>query len=678
MNRLTNQNSPYLRQHANNPVAWYPWSEEALQLSLDQNKPILLSIGYAACHWCHVMAHESFEDPDTAAIMNTNFVNIKVDREERPDLDSIYMQAVVSITGQGGWPLTVFLTPDCEPFYGGTYFPPAPRYGMPSFKQVLAAVNDAWFNRRDEIIRTASELTNRISQSYIFQGQEIDIKPELLITATSSLAGVFDPHEGGFGGAPKFPPSMTIEFLLREHLRTGNQHALIMAELTLTKMAYGGIYDQIGGGFARYSTDNQWLVPHFEKMLYDNAQLGRVYLHAWQVTRNPLYKRISEETLDFVMCEMTDEEGGFYSSQDADSQGIEGKFYVWKPEEVKAVLDNSAQLVMEYYNIIEQGNWEGVNILHVIQDPESFALSKNITLNELNDLISQAKKRLYIARGERIRPGLDDKVLTAWNGLMLATFAEAGRVLQRKDYVNVAIRNAQFLYQNLRSDNGRLYRTWITGSQAKYNAYLEDYVYLSEGLLTLYQTTFDPLWFSWAEELVEHILEHFSDDIGGGFFDTSDDHEKLIHRPKDLQDNVTPSGNALGAHILLKLALFTGKSKYWELATSSISSMVDAMRKHPNAFAQWLSSASFMLSDPREVAIIGNVEDTHTQALLSVLDTTYRPNLVVAAGDEDNGEIVPLLADRPRIGAKSTTYVCKQFVCQQPVNEPHELLKLLS
>jgi len=668
LNRLTNQNSPYLRQHANNPVAWYPWSEEALQLSLDQNKPILLSIGYAACHWCHVMAHESFEDPDTAAIMNTNFVNIKVDREERPDLDSIYMQAVVSITGQGGWPLTVFLTPDCEPFYGGTYFPPAPRYGMPSFKQVLAAVNDAWFNRRDEIIRTASELTNRISQSYIFQGQEIDIKPELLITATSSLAGVFDPHEGGFGGAPKFPPSMTIEFLLREHLRTGNQHALIMAELTLTKMAYGGIYDQIGGGFARYSTDNQWLVPHFEKMLYDNAQLGRVYLHAWQVTRNPLYKRISEETLDFVMCEMTDEEGGFYSSQDADSQGIEGKFYVWKPEEVKAVLDNSAQLVMEYYNIIEQGNWEGVNILHVIQDPESFALSKNITLNELNDLISQAKKRLYIARGERIRPGLDDKVLTAWNGLMLATFAEAGRVLQRKDYVNVAIRNAQFLYQNLRSDNGRLYRTWITGSQAKYNAYLEDYVYLSEGLLTLYQTTFDPLWFSWAEELVEHILEHFSDDIGGGFFDTSDDHEKLIHRPKDLQDNVTPSGNALGAHILLKLALFTGKSKYWELATSSISSMVDAMRKHPNAFAQWLSSASFMLSDPREVAIIGNVEDTHTQALLSVLDTTYRPNLVVAAGDEDNGEIVPLLADRPRIGAKSTTYVCKQFVCQQPVN----------
>jgi len=394
LNRLTNQNSPYLRQHAENPVDWYPWSEEALQLSLDKNKPILLSIGYAACHWCHVMAHESFEDPATAAIMNANFVNIKVDREERPDLDSIYMQAVVSITGQGGWPLTVFLTPNGEPFYGGTYFPPVPRYGMPSFRQVLAAVIDAWINRQDEIKRTANELTNRIRQNYILQGEEDDIHPGLLVAATSSLTSVFDAQEGGFGSAPKFPPSMTIEFLLREYIRTKNPQALNMAELTLKKMAYGGIYDQIGGGFARYSTDSIWLVPHFEKMLYDNAQLGRVYLHAWQVTKNPLYKRITEETLDFIIQELTDEEGGFYSSQDADSEGVEGKYYVWNADEVKAVLGNESQLVMEYYDITDQGNWEGVNILHVKQDPELFALSHNLTEQELYNLLAQSRQRL--------------------------------------------------------------------------------------------------------------------------------------------------------------------------------------------------------------------------------------------------------------------------------------------
>ncbi|MFQ5421702.1 MAG: thioredoxin domain-containing protein, partial [Anaerolineae bacterium] len=471
-NHLEHETSPYLLQHVDNPVDWYPWGEAALALAQAQGKPILLSIGYAACHWCHVMAHESFEDEATAVFMNDHFVNIKVDREERPDLDAIYMNAVVAMTGQGGWPMTVFLTPDGRPFYGGTYFPPQPRFNMPGFMQVLAAVADAWQNRRGQIEDSVAELTNHLTRTAVLTGRGRPLDDELLQTAQANVAQSFDEARGGFGGAPKFPPSMTLEFLLRLHLLKGDEHALFMAERTLQKMAHGGMYDQLGGGFARYSTDVDWLVPHFEKMLYDNALLSRVYLHAWQITGNPLYRRVVEETLDFVARAMRHESGGFYSSYDADSEGEEGKFYVWSAAEVREILGEEAELFMSVYDVSEMGNWEGKNILHIADEAaEAEQVAK----------LAAARQKLLVARNERVWPGLDDKTLTAWNGLMLAAFAEAGRVLERPDFTAVATQNAQFLHEHLRGADGRLLRTWKSGHAAKYNAYLEDYAFLADG-----------------------------------------------------------------------------------------------------------------------------------------------------------------------------------------------------
>jgi uncharacterized protein YyaL (SSP411 family) len=517
-NRLIHETSPYLRQHADNPVEWYPWGEEALRQAREQDKPILLSIGYAACHWCHVMAHESFEDPDTAALMNEHFINVKVDREERPDLDSIYMSAVVAMTGQGGWPMTVILTPDGRPFYSGTYFPPTPRYGMPSFTQVLEGISNAWQTRRDEVEESAGNIAGHLSQTAVLGGQASPLDSDVFDQALNVLLRSFDAKLGGFGSAPKFPPSMTLEFLLRMHLQRGDTMALHMAEQTLKMMAYGGMYDQVGGGFARYSTDAEWLVPHFEKMLYDNALLARVYLHAYQITSKPLYKRIAEETLDFVIRELrhessdSSESGGFYSSYDADSEGEEGKFYVWSAAEIRDILGDEADLFMRYYDVTEGGNWEGHNILRITADLETVAQEMGIDAEAANRQLLAARQKLYDARAQRIWPGLDDKVLTAWNGLMLAAFAEAGRVLGRPDYTTIAIQNAQFLHTHLRRENGRLLRTWKAGSEAKYNAYLEDYAYLADGLLALYQTTFDPRWFAWAQELAEVMLAHFRDE----------------------------------------------------------------------------------------------------------------------------------------------------------------------
>jgi uncharacterized protein YyaL (SSP411 family) len=507
-NHLANETSPYLLQHVDNPVDWYPWGEEALLLAKEQDKPLLLSIGYAACHWCHVMAHESFEDEETAALMNQYFVNIKVDREERPDLDSIYMDAVVSLTGHGGWPMTVALTPDGEPFYGGTYFPREPRHGLPGFKQVLLALADAWQNRRAEVEKGALQITEHISRKYQLDGDGRTLGADLLEGAVRTISKRFDPGEGGFGSAPKFPQPMTIEFLLQEDLRKGDKFALHMAEHTLRKMAYGGMYDQLGGGFARYATDERWLVPHFEKMLYDNAQLARVYLHAWQVTGEELYKRIVEETLDYVLLEMQHQDGGFYSSQDADSEGVEGKFYVWTPGEIRDALGDDAELFMRYYDVSEGGNWEGVNILNMKHEPIQVAESFQMDEDELSQRIAAARKTLYAVRARRVWPGLDDKVLTSWNGLMLAAFAEAGRALGRADYTAAATRNAEFLYRTMRTGDGRLLRTWKAG-EAKYNAFLEDHANLAEGLLALYQNTFDLRWFRWAVEVAEIILAHF-------------------------------------------------------------------------------------------------------------------------------------------------------------------------
>lgn len=673
-NQLVHETSPYLLQHADNPVDWHPWGEEALRLAREQDKPILLSIGYAACHWCHVMAHESFEDEETAVYMNEHFINIKVDREERPDLDAIYMSAVVALTGQGGWPMTVVLTPEGKPFFGGTYFPPVSRYNMPSFRQVLASIIQAWQIRRADIEQNAGEIANHLSRELVLAGDEA-LTPALLDRAVQQISQTFDKERGGFSGAPKFPPSMTLEFLLRKHLLDGDKEARHMAEVTLKKMAYGGMYDQLGGGFARYATDVNWLAPHFEKMLYDNALLARVYLHAWQVTGNPLYRRITEETLDFVARELRHGDGGFYSSYDADSEGEEGKFYVWQPAEIRQVLGEDADLFMQYYDVSERGNWEGKNILNLPHEPEEVAQLAGMDLAEMEARLTVARRKLLEVRAQRVWPGLDDKVLTAWNGLMLAAFAEAGRDLERPDYTAVATRNAQFLYETMRTDEGRLLRTWKAGADARYNGYLEDYAYLADGLLALYQTTFDDQWFSWAQELAEAMLAHFADEAHGGFYDTSDDHEELFHRPKDVQDNAIPSANAMAAHVLLKLSLYTGRGDYWDKAQNAISGLYGALAQHPTGFAHWLCAAAFILGEPREVAIVGDHGLKDTEALVDTVFAEYRPNLVVAVGG--SGKTVPLLAGRKLVDGKATAYVCRRFVCQQPVTEPAALANQL-
>ncbi len=674
-NQLIHETSPYLRQHADNPVDWYPWGEEALQKAQAEDKPILLSIGYAACHWCHVMAHESFEDPATAVYMNEHFVNIKVDREERPDLDQIYMQAVVAMTGQGGWPMTVFLTPDGRPFYGGTYYPPVPRHGMPSFMQVMEAVSDAWQNRRDSLDEQAGKLSDHLQRTIPLGQVGGTLEKEMLGQATAVLFNNFDQAEGGFGGAPKFPPSMTLEFLLRQYLQSDEAMALYMVEHTLEKMADGGMYDQIGGGFARYATDAHWLVPHFEKMLYDNALLTRVYLHAFQVTGKPLYRRIVEETLDFVARELRHPAGGFYSSYDADSEGVEGKFYVWSAAEIETVLGEDAPVFMAYYGVTEQGNWEGHNILHLPRSPQETAVSLNIPLAELEAKMSGLRQKLYDVRARRVWPGLDDKVLTSWNGLMLAAFAEAGRALNRPDYTEIARQNAAFLQETMGRGDGRLYHTWKDGAAARHNGYLEDYAYLADGLLALYQTTFEPRWFVWARQLADTMLAHFRDEADGGFFDTADDHESLLYRPKELQDNATPSGNSMAAGVLLRLALYTGEMAYWDVVETAVAALKEPMLQHPSAFAQWLTDAAFILGEPQEVAIVGDPDAADTAVLLDTVFGRYRPNLVVAVGLD--GESVPLLDGRTQLNNQATAYVCRRFICHQPVTQPQELVAQL-
>ncbi len=674
-NHLQNETSPYLLQHVDNPVDWYPWGPEAMLLAEEQDKPILLSIGYAACHWCHVMAHESFEDEATAAQMNADFVNVKVDREERPDIDSIYMQAVNAMIGRGGWPMTVFLTPDGKPFYAGTYFPNEPRHGMPSFRQILTGVTEAWNKDRENVLESAGQVAQQLQalSDVGLDAQALDA--EVFRSAVRGLSQHFDPSWGGFGDAPKFPQAMTIEFLLREFVRDRSSKALEMAEVTLRKMAQGGMYDQIGGGFARYSVDHRWLVPHFEKMLYDNAQLARVYLHAWQVTGDELYLRVSVETLDYVLLEMRNEAGGFYSSQDADSEGVEGKFYVWSADQIREALGEDAEMFMRIYGVSDEGNWEGQNILNLHLDPEALATQLGMDAGRLAARMAAARNKLYEIRSRRIWPGLDDKVLTSWNGLMLAAFAEAGRAFERPDYLEAAKANAEFLHRTMRRESGRLFRTWKAGADPKYNAYLEDYAFLADGLLALYEATFETRWLDWARELGDLMLDHFGDTHNGGFFDTSDDHEQLIHRPKDLQDNAVPSASSMAATVLLRLSLLTGNGDYWQVAERSVATMGKFMGQYPSGFAQWLNACSFIVAEPREIALVGSQEQL--RPLLAVVRAGYRPFQVIAAGVADDETPVPLLENRAQIDGKGTAYVCRQFLCQAPVTSPDELARQL-
>ncbi|MGD2178543.1 MAG: thioredoxin domain-containing protein [Anaerolineae bacterium] len=667
-NRLVDETSPYLLQHAHNPVEWYPWGEGALQKANAEDKPIFLSIGYSACHWCHVMERESFEDEATAEILNEHFVSVKVDREERPDLDRIYMSAVQALTGSGGWPMSVFLTPDGKPFYGGTYFPPAPRFGMPSFRQVLRTVADAWENRRGELLEGSERVVRSIERQTAADVSDQTLRRATLARAFQNLRRDFDEVHGGWGGAPKFPQPMVLEFLLRHHHATGEGEVLRIVTRTLEAMARGGMYDQLGGGFHRYSVDDHWLVPHFEKMLYDNSQLARVYLHAWQVTGDEFFRTMVEEILDYVVREMTDPAGGFYSTQDADSEGEEGKFFVWTREEIREILGDQANEFMAAYGVTEGGNFEGKSILEFLGDLDQ------------RPALADARRKLLEAREKRVDPGRDDKVLTAWNGLMLAAFAEAARVLDRDDYREVARRNADFLLRELRLENGRLLRTWRRrpeladgAGEAKLNGYLEDSAYLVEGLLELYQTTFESRWFVGAQELAEAMIADFRASAGG-FFDTSDDHETLIIRPRDLQDNATPSGNAMAIAVLVKLAGFTGDARYLDVAHQALAQMQSMMARYPLGFGQWLQALSYTLSEPREIAIIGDREGADTQGLLGVVRSGYRPFQVLALGAPGNRTpAVPLLRDRGLVDGQAAAYVCRNLTCQAPVTEPDDL-----
>jgi uncharacterized protein YyaL (SSP411 family) len=670
-NRLAQTTSPYLLQHQDNPVDWHPWGSEALELARTQDRPIFLSIGYAACHWCHVMAHESFESPAIAAVMNELFINIKVDREERPDLDSIYMSAVVALTGHGGWPMSVFLTPTGVPFYGGTYYPPRPAHGLPSFEQVLRGVSDAWQNRRDEVLSGSQEILRHIQQGELLGlpsgGQPLE--RATLRQAAESLWRGFDARNHGWGGAPKFPQSMTLEFLLRYHLLSGESMPLDMAVRTARSMAAGGIYDHLGGGFHRYATDAIWLVPHFEKMLYDNSQLARVYLHLWQLTGEAGFRRVVEEVLDYVLREMTDPLGGFYSTQDADSEGHEGKFFVWSEAEIDEALGQDSTIFKEAYGVTRSGNFEGKNILFAAAAMPELAQKHGITEDDLNVRLGEARRVLFALREQRVHPGRDDKVLAGWNGLMLAAFAEAARVFGRDDYRQAAVANAGFILSTLRTADGSLLRTWRQG-QARLPGFLEDYANVSEGLLALYETTFDPQYFVAARELMDYVSAHFADPQGG-YFDTGDQHEQLVTRPKDIQDNATPSGSAMAATVQLKLAAFTGEARYAEAAESQLRALQPILGQHPTGFGQWLTALAFALGEPREIALVANAAEVGP--FLDVVNDPYRPFKVVAWKRPGDESPVPLLAGREQVQERPTAYVCQSFACRLPVTDPESL-----
>jgi len=662
-NRLAQETSPYLLEHAQNPVDWYPWGPEALARARRENKPILLSIGYSACHWCHVMARESFEDDETAALINRDFIAIKVDREERPDLDQVYMRATQAMTGSGGWPMTVFLLPDGTPFFAGTYFPSSERFGMPSFGRVLAAVADAFANRQPEIEQTAGQVREFLQRPALpLAAGTLD--STLLDEAYTRLARDYDPGHGGFGGAPKFPQPMLLEFLLRTNVRTGRPAALEMATDTLRAMAAGGMYDQLGGGFHRYSVDERWLVPHFEKMLYDNALLARAYLDAWQLTQEPAFARVVEETLAFVQREMTSPDGGFYSSLDADTEGEEGRFYLWTPEELEAVLGSEPGAALaRAFDVTRAGNFEGRNILHPVA-PGAI------------DLMAAARDQLLAARARRVRPHRDEKVIAGWNGLMLRAFADAGRVLRRPDLVAVAEANARFVLSRMRQGN-RMRRSYKDG-RAPLAGYLEDQAAVADGMLSLYEATFDPTWLDDAHGLLTELLIAFWDEAETAFFDTAADQERLVVRPQDVTDNAVPSGTSLAVDVLLRAGALFGEPSWIGRARVTLERLGPTSAKAPQAFGRLLAAVDFYLGRPVEVAVIGNPADPQVSGFLQVISARYRPNRLVAVAPAGHQRRpMPLLSDRSAIGGKVTAYLCEGFVCQAPTTDPSELARQL-
>jgi len=649
-NRLAQETSPYLLQHRDNPVDWFPWGEEALTRARELDRPILLSVGYSACHWCHVMERESFEDAETAAYMNEHFVSVKVDREERPDVDALYMEAVQAMSGHGGWPMTVFCDPDGVPFYGGTYFPPDESRGMPSFGMVMEAVVDAFENRREEMRERAPQVRASLSAIGAVEPSGEEPGAELLEGAIATLLEGVDMQRGGFGGAPKFPPAGALELLLARGVRDP-------VERTLDAMLAGGIYDQLGGGFARYSVDASWLVPHFEKMLYDNALLAQAYLHGWQAFGHERYRRVCEETLDWALREMRGPEGGFYSALDADSEGEEGRFYVWTMAELREVLGERAEEIAAYYGVSEAGNFEGRNVLH---------LAGGAAAAEPPGL-TEARRALYEARARRVRPGLDDKRLASWNALMIGALAEAGAVLGREDYLDAARACAEFVLRDLRDDEGRLLRTYKDG-EGRLNAYLEDHAFLLEALLTLYEAGFEPRWFEQARALAETTIARFADEVRGGFFSTSDDHEELIARRKEIGDHPIPSGNSAAALGLLRLEALTGARRYGERAEGVLRLFAKAAPRRPDAFSHLLRALDFQLVPTREVALVGE----ELGELAAVVRAAHRPHLVLAGGPEGS-DAPPLLSGRREVDGRPAAYVCERFACLAPVTTPEHL-----
>jgi uncharacterized protein YyaL (SSP411 family) len=673
-NRLANETSPYLLQHQFNPVDWYPWGAEAFERARREDRPVLLSVGYSACHWCHVMERESFEDPAIAGLMNERFVNVKVDREERPDVDSIYMQAIQAMTGHGGWPMTVFLTPDGVPFYGGTYFPPEDRRGMPGFPRLLHAVAEFYRERRGEAVSVGQELLERIRQGERVRASGDLLTPAVLDGAYQGLRAEFDSRNGGLGRAPKFPQPMAFDFLLRCWRRRDLTEALEMVRLTLTRMARGGMYDQLGGGFHRYSVDQVWLVPHFEKMLYDQSQLALLYLQAWQATGEPEYRRVTEEILDYVVREMTHPGGGFYSTQDADSEGEEGRFFLWDRAEIEALLDpEAARIALGYWGVADGPNFEGRSILHVPREPAEVAASLGLTPDALATGLRRAQAALFTHREGRVKPGRDEKVLAGWNGMMLRAFAEASHALGRPDYLHVAERNAAFLLSALVVD-GRLLRTWKDG-RAKLLGYLEDYAMVADGLLALHETTLDRRWLDDARRLVGAMVDLFWDREAEGFFDTGRDHEALVVRPRSLFDSAVPCGSSVAADVLLRLGVLTGDEDLQRRGVETIRSVVPLMARYPSGFGRFLGALDFHLSSPVEVALLwpAAAGPSDRQPLLDEIFRRYLPSRVVTGGPEGSGGDLPLLTGKGVQGKRPTAYVCEGYACQAPTSEPAEL-----
>ncbi len=665
-NRLARETSPYLLQHAHNPVDWYAWGEEALERARREDRPILLSVGYAACHWCHVMERESFENEAIAQLMNESFVCIKVDREERPDIDDIYMSATVAMSGSGGWPMTVFLTPEQQPFFAGTYFPPVDRFGRPGFRTVLQKLTDLWQNDRQAVLGQAKELTEHV-RKLSGPGPSGGLPLDSQKSAVRQLAQSYDTRYGGFGKAPKFPPAQSLELFLRYARRTGDRDALGMLKGTLDGMKAGGMYDQLGGGFARYSTDERWHVPHFEKMLYDNAQLAKTYTEAFQLTGDAEYARIATETLDYVMREMQGPEGGYYSATDADSEGVEGKFFVWEPHEVEALLGTEdAERFCTYYDVTPQGNWEGLNVLRVQRPYEVVAAELGISVAELQASLTRAVPILYEARSQRVPPLLDDKVLVAWNGLMIDAFATAARVFPERGYAESAVRAATFLRERLARPDGGLYRTYRSG-KAHLSAYLEDYAYLAQGLVSLYEVNGDERFLNQAARLAERLLSDFGDPEGGPFYQTAHDHEVLITRVRDGHDGAIPNANATAAHALARLSRHLGRPEWEERAALALRGYAQAVERLPRAFGSTLNALDFMTEASLELVLVGEPGTSGYDDLAAEIAKRYAPNRIEARLAPHHTSRLPLTEGKSLLDGQAALYVCRNFACSAPV-----------